>query len=85
MSEMNDPLYARVVSIEKELINLRQGYVIVNDRYNSAMSLLTKVSSHSVVAAQKAAVSARNSETAAGNAAEAAKIAADHAVLSAAQ
>ena len=58
MSEQNDTLYDRVISIEKELVNLRQGYVIVNDRYNTAMGSLTKVNNLSVIAAQKAADSA---------------------------
>ena len=85
MSKTNDTLYDRVVSIEKELMNLRQGYVIVNDRYNTAMGSLTTVTHHSVVAAQKAALSAQNSETAASNAAKAAQVAAEHDVVSAAQ
>jgi hypothetical protein len=36
-----DKIYAKLISLETEVTNLRQGYIVVNKRYTEALSSLS--------------------------------------------
>ena len=44
MDTEQDKIYARLAGLDKEVSNLREGYVIVNSRYRGALTLLVRLS-----------------------------------------
>jgi hypothetical protein len=84
MSDEIDRIYTKLAHLEQEITNLRQGYVVVNQRFNEsllAMKLLTVASKE---AAQRSAIAAKKALLSCQTAAIAATEAADHAVDTAA-
>ena len=69
-------IQSKLVSLETEVSDLRQGYIIINRRYTNALASLKDLTAHasesakrSANAAIKAADAARNASTAATEAA----------------
>ena len=80
-----EKIYAKLVSLETEVTNLRNGYVIVNKRYTEALTTLKTLTQTSLVAAKRAAVAAEKASHAAKICATAAKAAAEKYVIDAAE
>lgn len=85
MTEAEQKLYSKMEAIEHKLVNLRQGYLIVNKRYNEAIGSLKELTQHTMIAAKKAAEAALISRQAADRAAAAARLAADSHIIAAAE
>ncbi len=84
MDEQTEKIYARLAAMDREIANLRQGYVIVNKRYTEALASLRRLITHATDAARKSSQAAQKAEIACRNAASAAHEAAEQHVISAA-
>jgi hypothetical protein len=72
MKEDIDKIYAKLISLETEVSNLRQGYITVNARYAEALGTLKELTSSALEAAKRAAISAEKASRSAKNCATAA-------------
>ncbi len=70
-------VYVRLAELEREIVNLRGGYAIVNQRYTDALASLKELTVHSKEAATRAAKSAERSAISSKFAAQAAAEAAE--------
>jgi hypothetical protein len=70
MSEETDKIYARLAAQHTEIANLRQGYVIVNNRYATALESLRMLSSNAREAMKRAEAAAQKAAFAAKSAAD---------------
>ena len=84
MKDDIEKIYGKLVSLESEVGNLRQGYITVNARYADALGTLKTLTSSSLEAAKRAAASAEKASLSAKNCATAAKVAASKAIVEAA-
>src|SRR5690348_6682000 len=84
VNEETDKIYKRLAELEREVVNLRGGYVIVNNRYTEALSSLKNLTFHAKEAATRAAAAAGLSRDATRHSAAAAKDAAIHSAIAAA-
>jgi membrane protein involved in colicin uptake len=84
VSEENESIHARLSSLENEVTNLREGYLIISRRYNEALKSLKDLTTNAAEAALRAAASAEKSAYASKKAAEAAKEAVAGSVMTAA-
>ncbi len=50
-----EKIYAKLIALETEVVNLRQGYVVVNTRYAEALGSLKHLTHTSLEAAKRAA------------------------------
>lgn len=73
MSEETEKIHARLVGLEIEVKNSREGYVVVNTRYNAALESLSELAKNATDAAKRAAESAAEAARLARAAAESAK------------
>ena len=85
MKEDIDKIYAKLVSLETEVTNLRQGYMVVNLRYTAALSSLKELTNSATLAAKKACIAAEQAAIATNKCAIAAKEAASKSVIEAAE
>lgn len=53
MDADTEKIYARLGQLEAEIANLREGYVIVNARYNQSLAGMKQLTHHSTLAANK--------------------------------
>jgi hypothetical protein len=60
MSDDTDRIYAKLAQLELEIINLRQGYVILNKRYAEVLGTLKDLTLHAMEAAKRAAAAAEH-------------------------
>lgn len=60
MSEEIDRIHSRLTELEIEIANLRQGYIVVNERYNAAMESLRMLTTHATEAAKRAETAAQH-------------------------
>ncbi|HEX4944435.1 MAG TPA: hypothetical protein VFV55_08775 [Usitatibacteraceae bacterium] len=84
MDQEATKIYAKLAEFEKEIANLREGYLVVGKRYSESIESLKVLTDHAREAAERAAASAILSATAATNAATAAREAANETVVAAA-
>lgn len=80
-----EKVYERLAEMGREIGNLRQGYVIVNERYTKALSTLGDMTAGAKEAAHRASSAATFAMQATRKAVEAAREAAAHAVIPAAE
>ena len=59
-----ETIHAKLSALEAEVINLRQGYIVVNKRFTEALGSLKVLTIHASEAAKRAAASADRSVTA---------------------
>ena len=85
MKDDIEKIYAKLVSLETEVSNLRQGYILVNAQYTKALAGLKSLTNSALEAAKRSAVAAEKALLAAKNSALAAKLAASEAVVAAAE
>ncbi len=85
MQEDIQKIYAKLVNLESEVLNLRKGYIIVNKRYADALSNLKSLTSSALEAAKRTGFAAEKALLAAKNSAKAAKLAASKEVIDAAE
>lgn len=78
MDEVTNKIYAKLAEFEREIKNLREGYLIVGKRYSESIESLKLLTLHSREAAERAAASAIKSAAAARSAATAAATAVAH-------
>ena len=52
MNDDIEKIYAKLVAHETEIINLRKGYMIVNERYTKALASLKELTSSAAEAAK---------------------------------
>ena len=64
MSDETEKMYARLAEQEREINNLRQGYVIVNTRYNSALKSLRLLSANAREAVKQADIATQKAAAA---------------------
>jgi hypothetical protein len=76
-------LYAKLDAVEQELRTLRGGTLVLNERYNTAVRALKKLTEETKVAALKAAGAAQNAKAAADRAVVAVRLAADISAIAA--
>jgi len=84
MSEEIEKIYSKLIALETVVSDLRQGYLIVNQRYTNALASLKELTAHASEAAKRSAASALKAAEAAKNASLAAAEAAAIPVLTAA-
>ncbi|WP_114636717.1 hypothetical protein [Polynucleobacter necessarius] len=60
MQEDIEKIYAKLVNLETEIQNLREGYIIISERYTVAISSLKSLTASALEAAKRAAVAAKN-------------------------
>ena len=77
MDELPEQIHARLVALETEIMNLRQGYIVTNERYSNALIALRVLTTHSMDAAKRAAASAKKCVIAVQRALDAARQASD--------
>ena len=75
MSEEIPKIYAKLVALETVVSDLRQGYLIVNQRYTNALASLKDLTAHASEAAKRSATGALKAAEAAKNASMAATVA----------
>ena len=80
MKDDIEKIYTKLVNLETEVSNLRQGYITVNARYAEALGTLKALTSSALEAAKRAAISAEKASLSAKNCATAAKLAASEAI-----
>jgi transglutaminase/protease-like cytokinesis protein 3 len=85
MKDDIEKIYAKLVSLEVEVTNLRTGYIVVNQRYADAMGSLKALTASALEAAKRAAIAAEKALLAAKSSATAAKLAASESVIDAAE
>jgi hypothetical protein len=61
MEQDVDKIYAKLISLENEISNLRQGYMVVNQRYTETLNILMDLTNSAAEAAKKACLSAEQS------------------------
>jgi hypothetical protein len=84
-SESEVEIYSRLAGLEKEVVILRDGYLVINKRYTQALLSMKSLTSATLEAALRAAVAAEKSALACKNAATAATVAADARIIDAAR
>ena len=62
MNDDIEKIYAKLVAHETEIINLRKGYMIVNERYTKALASLKELTSSAAEAAKKACLAAEHAK-----------------------
>lgn len=67
MNKEMEQIHARMGELEREITNLRQGYVIVNQRYSESLLSLKELSSFTTQAAKRSALAADHALLAARN------------------
>ena len=72
MKEDIEKIYAKLISLETEIANLRQGYMVVNQRYAEAIGTLKSLTASALEAAKRAAIAAEKALLAAQSSAAAA-------------
>ena len=83
MNDDIEKIYAKLVAHETEIINLRKGYMILNERYTKALGSLKELTNNAAEAAKKACIAAEKASIATAQCAHVATIAADHSVIQA--
>lgn len=76
MNKEIENIYSKLVNLETEVNNLRQGYAVINQRYSEAIGTLKNLTSSALEAAKRAAIAAEKALLAARNSAKAAQLAA---------
>lgn len=84
MSEETDKIYARLAAQEREIANLREGYVIINRRYSVALGSLKLLTANATETMKRAAIAADKAATTAAQAAAVAREAVSKTVADAA-
>lgn len=84
MKDDIEKIYAKLIAHETEIINLRKGYMIVNERYTKALTSLKELTASAAEAAKKAALAAEHAKQATERCANAAREAASQSVVIAA-
>lgn len=77
-------IYEKLVAHETEIMNLRKGYMVVNEKYTTALSSLRLLTVSAAEAAKRACVAAEKAFNATSKCAIAAKEAAGQLVIAAA-
>jgi hypothetical protein len=72
MTDEIQKIYSKIVGLETEVGDLRQGYLLINRRYSAALTSLKELTSHASEAAKRSASGALKAAEAAKHAAEAA-------------
>ena len=85
MKEDINKIYAKLLSLETEVQNLRQGYVTLNQQYAAAVSTLNSLTISALEASKRAAIAAEKALSAARNSAKAAHLAASKDAIEAAE
>ena len=85
MADDIEKIYAKLIAHESEIMNLRQGYMIVNERYTQALHSLKELTDTAAHAAKQACIAAEQATISTRKCAEAAKKAADQQVIDAAE
>ena len=85
MNDDIEKIYAKLVAHETEIINLRKGYMIINERYTKALVSLKQLTNSAAEAAKKACLAAEKANFATAQCFTAAKEAANQSVIEAAE
>jgi len=81
MTSKIEKIYAKLLSLEAEVSNLRQGYIVVNQRYTEAIGALKLLTTSALEAAKRAAIAAEKALVAAKKSSDAANLAASKQVI----
>ena len=81
MKEDTEKTYAKLISLETEVMNLRQGYAVVNQRYLEALGSLKLLTQNALDATMRAAAAAEKAAFSSKSCARVAAFAARSAVL----
>ena len=73
MSNETDLLHSTLALSQNEVMNLREGYGIVNSRYSAALASLKKLTDNTTEAIKRAAAAAENAAIVSSDAAATAK------------
>ena len=85
MQDDIEKIYAKLIAHESEIINLRQGYIVVNEKYTAALSSLRTLTISAAEAAKRACTAAERASIATTKCSVAAKEAANNSVIVAAE
>lgn len=85
MNEEMDRIHSRLTQLEIEITNLRQGYIVVNERYNAAMESLRLLTTQATEAAKGAEAAAQHFGIASKSAAVVANDVAEKSVVTVAE
>ena len=80
-----DAIYSKLVTLETEIQNLRQGYMLVNQRYTKAIYSLNSLTTSALDTTKWAAIAAEKALFAAKKSAAAASVAATNDMIAAAE